>query len=523
MTPSGPERPAGSDAASQGEPPPTGRRGEDGGQLSGMARGGGLNLVGALFNQSALFAITALLAIPLGKTDVGRYATSYALLSILGLLSLVGFRAAMTRFVAVHLADEDWARVRGTIRLGLLMSLGSSLVFGAVVVAAAGWIAGVYDDPELRVPLILTGCTLPAATLADAALAATQGWRTQRPFTYIGRILDPGLRLVLTGGLLLAGAGLVGAMVALLVASWVAALAAMWALWRLVRRVPDARPVYAVRDIFSFSMVSWVSALASTGLIWADTLILGYFRSAGEVGIYNVSTRIVTLAVFVMAPINAAFAPVFAHAYHVGDHDEMSRTYSAATGWIVRLAMPAFVVLVVFPRDILRIFGEEFVVGAIATVILAVGQLVNASTGPVGSVLNMSRHVRLNMMDNIAALALNLVLNVVLVPRYGFVGSAVAWSVSLAGVNIARVLQARHYLGIRPFGRSTLKSLLAGLGAGLVALGVRYVVDGWLAELVVGAALGAVAFLGAVLALGLSADDRTVLAAVTRRRGVRPA
>ncbi len=185
--------------------------------------------------------------------------------------------------------------------------------------------------------------------------------------------------------------------------------------------------------------------------------------------------------------------------------------------------MPAFVVLVVFPRDILRIFGEEFVVGAIATVILAVGQLVNASTGPVGSVLNMSRHVRLNMADNIAALALNLVLNVVLVPRYGFVGSAVAWSVSLAGVNIARVLQARHYLGIRPFGRSTLKSLLAGLGAGLVALGVRYVVDGWLAELVVGAALGAVAFLGAVLALGLSADDRTVLAAVTRRRGARPA
>ncbi len=245
MTPSGPERPAGSDAAPQGESPPAGRRGEDGGQLSGMARGGGLNLVGALFNQSALFAITALLAIPLGKTDVGRYATSYALLSILGLLSLVGFRAAMTRFVAVHLADEDWARVRGTIRLGLLMSLGSSLVLGAVVVAASGWIAGVYDDPALRVPLILTGCTLPAATLADAALAATQGWRTQRPFTYIGRILDPGLRLVLTGGLLLAGAGLVGAMVALLVASWVAA--AGRDVGAVAARAPGARRAAGLR------------------------------------------------------------------------------------------------------------------------------------------------------------------------------------------------------------------------------------------------------------------------------------
>ncbi len=219
-----------------------------------------------------------------------------------------------------------------------------------------------------------------------------------------------------------------------------------------------------------------------------------------------------------MAPINASFAPVFAHAYHTGAHDEMSRTYRAAAGWIVRLAMPAFVVLVVFPRDILGLFGAEFVVGAVATVILAFGQVVNAATGPIGSVLNMSRHFRLNMADNVAILVANVALNLVLVPRYGFVGAAVAWSLSLAVVNIVRVLQARHYLGIEPFSRSSLKSFGAGVVAAAAAVLSRALVAGSAAELLLGVVVVALVYLGGVLVLGLSHDDRTVLAAVVGRR-----
>ncbi len=107
------------------------------GNLKGMARGGSLNLVGAVLNQLSLFAITAVIALALGTRAVGRYGECFALLSLLGLLSLCGFRSALTRFVAMHLADNDDSKLRGTVRLGMGLSIASAAVLGVVLVVAA--------------------------------------------------------------------------------------------------------------------------------------------------------------------------------------------------------------------------------------------------------------------------------------------------------------------------------------------------------------------------------------------------
>ena len=488
--------------------------------LQGLARGGGLNLVGAVINQVSLFGITALLAIPLGKTDVGRYATCFALLSLLGLLSLVGFRAAMTRFVAIYLADRDAARLRGTVRLGLWLSLGSSLVLGAGLAYLAPTLAGWFSDPGLEAPLRLTGLALPATTMADAALAGTQGWRTQRPFTYIGRIFDPLSRFALTGVLLFLGMGVVGALWALVVTSYIAAALALRSLLTRLAQLPRATPTYPVREIFSFSMVSWVSAMAATGLIWTDTLLIGWFQDTDQVGIYSVATRIVTLAVFVMAPINAAFGPHLAHLHHLGDLREMGRMYQAASAWIVRLALPAFVVLVLFPANILGVFGPDFATGAAVTAVLAIGQFINAATGPCGTVLNMSGRVKINMIDNIAVLALNISLNLILIPRIGIIGAAIAWSVSLGTVNLVRVYQVKRFIGIAPWSAGMAKAVLAAAVAAAGGFVIRETVDGSVLSLLLGAVVVALLYAGTTLVLGVSSDEKTVLRGL--RRSGRP-
>jgi O-antigen/teichoic acid export membrane protein len=476
-----------------------------------MARGGGLNLVGAVCSQGSLFLITAGLAVALGPRAVGRYAECYAVLSLLGLLSLCGFRAALTRFVAMYLADGDLDRLRGTVRLGMTLSIASSGVLGLVLALTAEPIAELFHDRGLVLGLRLVGVTLPAATFTDAALAATQGWRTQRPFTFIGRIYEPVTRLVLTAGALLVGAGLEGAFWALVIGAWSTSLLAARALHTKLRVAQAARPRYDLRAIFSFSVISWVSTLASTGLIWADTLLLGALTNAKDVGVYNVGTRIVTLAVFVMAPINAAFAPHIAHLHHIGQREQLRRTYAAATGWIVRLSLPAFVMLLVFPRDLLRLFGHNFGTGATVTAVLAVGQLVNAATGPCGTLLNMSGRVAVNMVATVCVLAVNVVLNLLLIPRVGALGAAIAWSVSLALVNLTRLWQVRSLMGVTPFGPGLSRGLAAGAPAFLAAVLVRGLVDSWQATALVGITVVLAVYVGSVFLLGLTDDDRLVL------------
>jgi O-antigen/teichoic acid export membrane protein len=492
------------------------------GNLKGMARGGSLNLVGAVLNQLSLFAITAVIALALGTRAVGRYGECFALLSLLGLLSLCGFRSALTRFVAMHLADNDNSKLRGTVRLGMGLSIVSAAVLGVVLVVAARPIADVFHDPSLVTGIRLTGLTLPASTISDAALSATQGWRTQRPYTFIGLIFEPVLRLALTALALAFGYGLTGAFWALAIAAWAAALLALRALQVRMRRARGAQPTYGLRAIFSFSMISWVSALASTGLIWADTLLLGALTNASDVGVYNVATRLVTLAVFVMLPINASFTPHIAHLHHTGETGELARMYAAATSWIVRLSLPAFVALMVFPHDLLRIFGHGFAAGASVTVILAVGQLVRAATGPCGTLLNMSGKVAVNMADNVGVLALNIVLNLVLIPPYGIVGSAVAWSISLALVNLLRVWQVHSIVGVNPLSVESFKGLLAAIAAAAAGVAVLLAPWSWSVELVVGLVAICAVYVGVSALLGLSANDRLVLRTITGRGDKRP-
>jgi O-antigen/teichoic acid export membrane protein len=480
-----------------------------------MARGGGLNLVGAILNQGAVFVVMLLVARFLGITDVGRYAQCYAVLALLGLLSLSGFRAGLTRFVAVGLADDDPAAVRGTVRLGLAISAASATAVAAALAVGAPGLAALLNDAELTTGLRLVALTLPALTVCEAALSATRGWRTQRPFTLIGQIYEPGARLALTVVALAVGAGLTGTFWALAGAAWTAALLAMAALTRLLRRMPAGRAVYRPRELFGFSTVSWFSSLASTGLIWVDTLMLGAFGNT-DIGVYNVATRLVTVAIFVLAPINAAFGPYLAYLHHQGRAGEVRRIYAAATGWVVRLSLPAFVALLVFPEALLRVFGGAFAAGAAVTLILAVGQLVNAATGPCGTVLNMSGRVGLNMADNIAALLLNVLLNLWLIPAYGIVGAAVAWAVSLAAVNIARVIQVRAVTGALPLRAGLVKGLAAGALALAAGLAVRVLVPGWPVQLLVGLPVVAAGYLGALFALGLGREDTMVLRTLVR-------
>jgi O-antigen/teichoic acid export membrane protein len=486
--------------------------------VRGIARGGGLNLAGAILGQAAVFGVVLLLARVLDQGQVGRYAQAYATLTLLGLLALSGFRAGVTRFVAVHLADDDPAAVRGTVRLALAVSGGSAALLGVVLALAAPWLAERLHDPALTAGLRLMALTLPASTLCEAALAATRGWRSQKAFTLIGQIYEPVCRLVLTAVFLLAGVGLTGAFWAIVAAGWSAAILALLALRRRLAALDGARRTYRPRQLFSFSTVSWVSSLASTGLIWLDVLLLGFFANP-DIGVYNVATRLVTVAVFVLAPLNAAFGPYLAHLYHRGEMDEVRGSYRAVTGWIVRLSLPAFAALLVFPGELLRLFGGAFVAGAAVTVILAAGQLVNAATGPCGTVLNMSGRVALNMADNVATLILNVLLNLVLIPAYGIVGAAVAWAVSLAVVNVARVVQVRRLIGALPVSRGLATGLLAGAVALVAGLGASAVLPPGFGGLAAGLAVIVVAYGGTVLALGLSREDRMVLRAVLRRRG----
>src|SRR4249919_453026 len=186
------------------------RRG-DNRELVALARGGGLNFIGAAITQLTTVGLLLYMTRDLSKTDVGLFRISVALFELLMIVALVGLGQAMTRYVAVFRADRDRAAVLGAIRLGIVVTTVSSVLVGALLFLVSPWLSNtLYNEPGLVTPLRFVAFAIPPGALTAVALAACSGFRTMRPNALIGLMLDPILRLVLIVGALQLGLGLDG-------------------------------------------------------------------------------------------------------------------------------------------------------------------------------------------------------------------------------------------------------------------------------------------------------------------------
>lgn len=498
------------------EPEPFDSSGADR-EVLGMARGSGLNFMGLLVSQAAAFVISLILARVLGRSSLGVYVQAFAILSLLQMVAMGGLHTGTMRFVAVHRAREDSGAVYGTVLLGA----GAALVLASLLAVAlfllSGWMAvTVFSEPGLIRPLRAVALALPAATFAGVALGATQGFKTMRASASIGLIFEPLLRVGITVVLLIMGWGVMGAMTALVASNYMAAALAGRAIRRLLKQ-PDP-PVFEPRRLFAFSSVSWLGSLANSGLAWTDTVILGIYLPSSQVGLYSVATRLVVLASLVQTAINSALGPRIADLYSRDEHRALERAYRAAANWTVRLALPAFALLVIFPEELLDIFGSGFRAAAAVTAVLAAGKLVDAATGPCALMLNMSGRPMVNTLNNSAVLVVNVLLNVLLIPRFGLIGAAAAWTISLTLVNLARALEVWVIMRMWPFGMGMLKGLVAAFAGAVPAWYVSIHLAGPPAVAAGAAALGLV-YLGVITVLGITDEDRLVFSALRRRLG----
>ncbi|HAN27175.1 MAG TPA: hypothetical protein DCP75_05550 [Haliea salexigens] len=144
-----------------------------------------------------------------------------------------------------------------------------------------------------------------------------------------------------------------------------------------------------------------------------------------EAGILRAAERLAMLVSFALVAINAVYPRYFAQLFYQGDHEALYRKYLESARYSALLSFPFFAVIVCFPKAMLATLGGGVVVGAFALQILALGHFVNAATGSVGPLLNMSGNQ--HTVRNVTILML-------------IAGVPVLWVVSAGGIHNAAIV-----------------------------------------------------------------------------------
>ncbi|MGH8224573.1 MAG: flippase [Gammaproteobacteria bacterium] len=163
-----------------------------------------------------------------------------------------------------------------------------------------------------------------------------------------------------------------------------------------------------------------------------DLIMIGSLRGAHDAGIYAIATRAAALVPFVAAAANLTLAPRIARLYHAGDHVLLQRMITGAARRILIATLPLAILLIVAAWWLLYyLFGASFTPAVRPLQILAGSQLVVVAIGSVGTILNMAGQERRSMIGLSIAVALNIVLNAILIPRLGPEGAAISTGTSL--------------------------------------------------------------------------------------------
>lgn len=195
-----------------------------------------------------------------------------------------------------------------------------------------------------------------------------------------------------------------------------------------------------LRKGFSFA----VSGVLAMLIIEGNLVIAGFFLPVDELGVYSIAHKLSLLAAFFLTSVNMIAAPRFSRLYTEGENEHLRAYSQRVTSLIFVISLPV-ILFFFFARDfiIFTAFGSEFMAAAPALAILMLGQAVNAYTGVSNIFLNMTKGERY-LARIIAVTALvNTTLVVLLAPKLGIIGPAIALAVSLCFWNISAVIVIR--------------------------------------------------------------------------------
>jgi len=394
------------------------------------------------------FGMQIILARSLGAEGLGVYATFLSLATVLSITGGFGMPMATVRFLPVLIAEDRGPALRGFLRAARRLTIATSAL------VAAGFCL-VFLLPPLRDQAhvaIAAAALIPVfglGTLAAGTLQAVGQPMRADLLLNLGRTaMIAGFVLLARGfGIATPEAALWLTALAVLIASAVTAVAARRAL-----PVPMHGPHdEAERRHWIAAGMTFTLALASVSLIERlDTIMLGVLAGAEEAGIYSVASRLAMTVLLATASVVSLMAPALARQAAAGDRAGLQRSASVAAGLTVGLSAAVAGVLAAASPWLLPAFGRDFTAAGPPFAILLAGQVAVACCGTPGGLLALSGRNRALIIVAVAAVILDMVLCLALVPVFGPEGAAVATVTTLLAQAACLSVVVRRSLGVDP-------------------------------------------------------------------------
>lgn len=426
-----------------------------------LARGTAGALVVDGLGQAALLGTQILLTRTMGRESYGIYAYATAWVNLLFLVARLGLDPLLVRHTAAYKAKEEWSLLRGLVQRSNLWSFAASILLTSIA-ALIVWLLQDSIGDELLVTFMFGLASLPLLTAASLCQSTLNGLKHVILGQLPNRILRQSfLALLILSALFLFGKTITSSL-AMAITFTAILLSFLIGQYLLRRRLPKAFYTTKIltrdREWFFTAIPMLLAGGAYMLTQKTDTLMLGAMVGTAEVGTYAVASRIAEFTLFGLTAATAVAAPIISEAFTHKNQHKIQRVVTFTARGALIFSIPFTLIILFFGNQILGLFGPEFRDGYWVLAILVGGQLINAMTGPIGVLMNMTGRQNPLLVIQAAALVVNVLLNYFFILKFGAIGAAIATAIVNIGWNMAAMIYAYQTFNINSFA-------LAGLPA----------------------------------------------------------
>lgn len=481
--------------------------------LAGLARAGALIEAVAQPLYVWLFGLAA----------YGIYVVLWGAVNLAANLIDLSMTSALQRIVP---AEEGEARVHGAVKFALLVSVLPAALAAALVTVEAEAVAALFsaapeDAARLPQAVALFAWALPLWTFVEVATSAARARRAFGPEIRVRILWEQAARILFALGFFLLGAGGIGLMAAHLCSLALTALLSL----RLLGRYYDLRLLVRApaggalaRLVLVSGLALLPSNLARRLLIDAPPVVLNLMlpgaAGASAAGLFEIARKISTVPHIVRQAFQYVLGPLSA-AQARADRAAIGPLYRFASRVSTALVVPLGGLLIFAGADILSVYRAEVKAALPLLWVLVAARVAEAVVGPAATIVEMTGHRLLPLINSLGGVALWAGLAWWLTPLWGSFGMAVAVAAGTLVSSYAATIELKVSDGLSPFDRKLAQGLAIAL-AGFAAMALADRLTRGPAGFALLFGLWAAASWTA-LRYGLTRDDRLALGGLSRR------
>lgn len=411
-------------------------------------KGASIVYAGLIIQYFISFAAQVVTANLLPAGGFGNVITGTAVIDLGAIIGTIGLNIGLARNLPRESSRSERIKIANA---AYLTAIPLSIAVALGIVLNSQYIAStIFSDQSISTSITIFGATVPFAVLYNLSTGGIRGQEISRYRVYLRNIIQPVTRMGIISVVAIYGLGEIGFLAGYAVPY---AVVGVVSTYLFTKALPGFNVIgrtdwKTVKELVDFSLPISVSNATGFVIRSSDIFLVLYFLSNEAVGAYGVVYSLSQLVRMFSTAFNFLGMPVASKLESDENLGDALRVNESILRWLAVLSAPALFPMLAYPEFIISfIYGQDYTAGSAALVVLASGFAIHNVFSPNRSLLTATGHTKTMMGNNIVTSALNLILNLVLIPQYGVLGAAIATVAAYLFRDAVVVLELRMFTG----------------------------------------------------------------------------